>query len=190
MTQSVLRDQGLKLQVVPSLIMGNRESCGTGSFVRWMRRQLLTSRLYHPGWWLVVLHCLSTTAAPLACGVSMIWAAAAGDLPAAAWFAVALLIYESCAAAMLYVIGSAVRAAAGQRSSLWSWFRLGQLPRFVLGLLATQAAYGYALFGAFGGRKFEWRGIEYDVRGAWKVRMKEFKPFRPSDAPPGAEQSL
>lgn len=190
MTQRVLREQDLKLKVIPSLIMSNRESCGAGSFVGWMRRQLLTSRLYHPAWFLVILHCLSSTIAPVVCGFSLIYALIVTDFTAAWLFAAGLLVYEICAVAMLFAIESAVRSAARERRETLKWRAVSQMPRFLIGLLATQLVYCYALVGAILCRKFDWRGIDYDVRGAWNIRMRTFKPFRQRDASSRGDQSL
>ncbi len=56
-----LGKRGLRVKFVPSLMMVNREDCGLGACLSWIRRQLLTARLYHPLWPLVLLHGLGTT---------------------------------------------------------------------------------------------------------------------------------
>ena len=56
-----LGKHGLRVKFVPSLMMVNREDCGLGACLSWIRRQLLTARLYHPLWPLVLLHGLGTT---------------------------------------------------------------------------------------------------------------------------------
>ena len=53
--------RGLRVRFVPSLMMVNREDCGVGACRRWISRQLLTMRLYHPLWPLVLLHGFGTT---------------------------------------------------------------------------------------------------------------------------------
>ena len=42
-------------------MMVNREDCGLDACRRWISRQLLTMRLYHPLWPLVLLHGFGTT---------------------------------------------------------------------------------------------------------------------------------
>lgn len=177
MTQRELRKQNLRLVTIPSLIMTSRESIRPASFVRWMRRQLLTSKLYHPAWPLVVAHCFSTTLGPIVAGIGLVFAVFQQEYIAAQWLIACMLVYELVAIALLILIESAVRSAADQRSTEMRWFGISQLPWFLLGLLATQLVFGYAMVGAIFHRDFDWRGIDYRIRGAWDVKMKEYVPY-------------
>ncbi|MGL5938778.1 MAG: hypothetical protein ACRC2S_00080 [Waterburya sp.] len=65
MLLTALQKLGLKLETVPSLIMVNREECDLQSFGRWVSRQLLNVRLYHPGWQPITIYGAVTTVIPL-----------------------------------------------------------------------------------------------------------------------------
>ncbi len=71
-----LRAHGLRQVFVPSLMMVNRENCTLRGVSAWITRQLLNSRLYHPGWLLTVMHCFATVLAPLLAFISLIAAMA------------------------------------------------------------------------------------------------------------------
>ena len=51
---------GQKVVFVPTLMMINREGCTVASFQSWAKRQLLSARLYHPFWLLVLGHGISS----------------------------------------------------------------------------------------------------------------------------------
>ncbi|WP_231615995.1 glycosyltransferase [Novipirellula artificiosorum] len=50
MLYRVLRRHGYRQVFVPSVMMVNRESCTLGDLMKWIPRQLLTAKLYHPSW--------------------------------------------------------------------------------------------------------------------------------------------
>ncbi len=54
----VFREQGLGVAFVPSLMMANLEDCQLPNCIRWMKRQLLMVRLYHPAtkWWAIIAY--------------------------------------------------------------------------------------------------------------------------------------
>ena len=56
MLYQATKQQGLKVAFVPSLMMVNREATDIPDVFRWVRRQLLAARLYHPRWTGVVAH--------------------------------------------------------------------------------------------------------------------------------------
>ena len=53
MIYSVLAEHGKQVVFVPSLMTLNREECQLSSFQSCLKRQLLSSRLYHPQWWAI-----------------------------------------------------------------------------------------------------------------------------------------
>ena len=101
--------EGLRVAFVPSLMMVNREACEMSGFISWLQRQLLTARLYHPGWPAVVLHGFAT---PLMLALGMILFAAAllrSDGPSAAWIGSGLACYLGLLPCLLALIESSVR---------------------------------------------------------------------------------
>ena len=176
MTASELTKQNLKLASVPTLVMSSDETTQVSTFVRWMSRQLLTSRLYHPAWFMVVAHCVATTLGPLIAVVFLVTALVSQDYLSSLWLAGILVTYEIIAIFLLIVIGSGVKAGAANRTLSNRKFRLGLIPLFLLGLVGTQLAYGWGMLSAFR-RNFDWRGIDYVISGPWKIEMKEYIPY-------------
>ena len=94
---------------VPSLMMVNRESCDLLGFLRWMRRQLLTARLYHPRWIAVAGHCLGTFLLIVFAIVIAATAAIHEQWRAVAWVAGGLACYFASMVQLLPRMEIAVR---------------------------------------------------------------------------------
>ena len=96
----VLRKQGLKVAFVPSLMMVNREACDVPGYSSWVRRQLLTARLYHPRWLAVAGHGLMTSLVQAAAVVLLVAALVTGRGEVAAWVGGGLAVYLASMVAM------------------------------------------------------------------------------------------
>jgi len=185
----MLRRHNLRVEFVPTLMMINRENCDLGGFFRWVRRQLLTARLYHPGWAAVVLHGVSTTVWPLAAIVLCVAAAAIGQWEAFTYALVGLLVYEACLPFLIAPMEMAVRRIANQRGEATSWMSLGVLARYLVSLQLTQAVYAVALSSALTLRRVDWRGVQYRIEAPFRIRLVEYQPFA-SETPGDAGNSL
>lgn len=181
---------GQRIAFVPSLMMINREDCTVDSFVRWVKRQLLTAKLYHPLWGAVVGHGISS-AAVLLWG----WAMTFVLLFQSDWLrgvavGVGMLVFQVSLTAMLPWIDSAVKAIVQARGESVAWNAdLGWL-RFARAVWSTQWVYTWALVGCLFMRRVEWRGVEYDVAGPWKIQLLEYRPFQPEAEQQTSTQSL
>jgi len=179
---SNLRRCGYRVEFVPSLMMVNRESCDLAGFSSWVRRQLLAARLYHPGWFAVVSHGVATTLLPVAALVVAVWSAATAKHSAAIWSAAGLIVYQL---AMLLLLGGmelTVRRIVASRNEPTIWASPNVLLKLLLAVPLTQVAYARSLWSAVWLRLVEWRGVSYQVNGPWKIRLKEYQPFRPPQA--------
>lgn len=176
MLYGVLRSMGYRVAFVPSLMMVNREGCDLGNFYRWVRRQLLVARLYHPAWGLVVGHGLSVSIAQSAGVVALGAAAIARNGYAAAWLVAGMGLYWGIMAGLLAAIESGVRRSVRAGDETVAFMRPSDLPRVFAAMLLTQAVYAAALLSAMFLRTVDWRGIRYRVEGA-KIRMIEYKPY-------------
>ncbi len=173
----VLKKIGLRVAFVPSLMMINREECDLGGFFRWVGRQLLTARLYHPAWLAVVGHGVVTTIVPLAALATSLAALAVGNHQAAIWAASALLLYEVSIVVLLISMELAIRKIAESRGEPSRWLSLwGQL-RCLAIMPLTQTVYALALAGASFARTTVWRGITYHITGPQEIRMEEYSPY-------------
>jgi len=181
MLYSKLRKRGLRLVFVPSLIMVNREDCGIGDYVRWVARQLLTARLYHPHWIAVVLHGVGSTVLPLAVLAMCVAAASAGQWAVIGWILSATLVYGVSLLVLWWPLEASVRRIVAKRGEpvgwmSWTFFRscLGALP-------LLQVLYPRALLSTLLMRRVAWRGVEYRVDGPWRIRLIKYLPFQKSD---------
>lgn len=176
MLYRVLRQQGLRVAFVPSLMMVNRETCDLGGFFHWVRRQLLTARLYHPGWPAVVAHGTSTPLLLLA-GVGLLAAACRqGHLSAAAWLGAGLAMYLGALPILMLALEAGVRRIVRERGESADWIRPGTALKLLPAILLTQLVYPFGLISAIFARNVEWRGVRYRVDGPWRIRLVHYRP--------------
>jgi len=180
MVRASLAKIGEKVVFVPSLMMINREDCTVASFQSWVKRQLLSARLYHPFWILVVGHGIGSALVFL-WGFGLCAAAAVqGDIIGAASVFLALFFFHGFLTCLLPWMERAVFDIAKERGEEDSWpNRPSWLAVFWLGL-ATQWIYSWALLSCLFLKRFNWRGIDYEVRGPFDIKMMGYRPYQPA----------
>jgi len=174
---AVLKKVGLRVAFVPQLMMINREDCHLASFYHWVKRQLLTARLYHPAWLGVLAHGIFTTLLPLAGLLLIACALLTKDFTTAWQTALILAAYQVSLALLLLPMEYAVQKLAQSRGEPTRWLSpLGILKCLVI-LPLTQAVYATVLGPASWTRKTDWRGIDYQVKGPWQIKMQGYHPY-------------
>jgi cellulose synthase/poly-beta-1,6-N-acetylglucosamine synthase-like glycosyltransferase len=177
MLRRQLGKHGLRVKFVPSLMMVNREDVGLASCLSWISRQLLTARLYHPLWLLVLAHGLGTTVVLVAAIAVTVIAAINGNWPAVVWCAGGLFGYEFIMVSLLIPMELAVRRIVRSRGESTRWFSAKTLVRLVPAIVLTQLVYTVALLLAQFGRKVDWRGVSYEIGGSWDIRRLDDGPY-------------
>ena len=175
MLSNVLRQTEFKTEFRSDLFVVNRESGSLREVVSWLSRQLLTARLYHPCWMLVAIHAISTSAAIFLSLLMLIPTVIKLDITGALILAMGLLLSQVANALMLLKIGQTVSESIPQE-------RLSN-PGLTTSLFMaplTQACYLIATLKSMFTRRIQWRGIEYDIAGPWKIAMQQFKPYTPT----------
>lgn len=185
-----LRALGLKTAFVPSLMMVNREGCDIGGYILWVRRQLLTARLYHPGWAGVVVHGISISLSMGAGVVLLASAILAGQRDAGTWFAVGLTTFTIGIVLMLASLEIFVRPIVRRRGEPTDWMNFGTFIKTLVAVPLTQAVYAVVLLSALLVRKVEWRGVCYAIGGPWKIRLVAYRPYDASGATVDTSESL
>lgn len=185
-----LRQHGWQVAFVPSLMMVNRESCDLGGFLGWVRRQLLTARLYHPGWSAVVGHGLGTTAALAGAVMLAVSALVLGDFGSVVRLATALAAYELGAMGMLVPLEIAVRRIVSERGENAHWLTPVKLLRQLAAVVVTQVVYPVALLSALFLRQVTWRQAVYQIDGPWKIRLLRETRYELSSESAGSSTSL
>lgn len=181
---------GMKVEFVPSLMMVNRETCDLAGFFGWVRRQLLTARLYHPFWPAVLAHSMLTFLAPaFALGVT-VHAAIRGDWETMAWSGCGLVAFELALILVVAHMEMIVKQIAGHRGEPTQWLSVGRTMKAVVALPLTQMVYPLAAAFAHILRTVEWRGVSYRIDGRWRVRLIGYRPFSSTSASSDTSNSL
>lgn len=190
MVYRALREQGLRLAFVPSLMMVNRETCEMSGFYNWLQRQLLTARLYHPGWPAVVLHGIST---PLLLAISsglLLTCLVTGRMEAAAWVGGGLVGYCGLLPCLLLLMEVFVRRIIVTRGEPTDWLSALDALKALPAIVLTQIVYPAGLVSTILLRNVEWRGVRYNVEGPWQIRLIEYQPHAVSCSSEDALLSL
>ena len=190
MIASALKPLGKRVAFVPALMMVNRESCTLRGFEEWVRRQLLTVRLYHSSWPAVAGHGLVTS---LALGAAVLMGATGAVLGQWSWLWMSLagfLFYQAAMIMGLLVIECSVRRIVRARGEVTGWLTPFGLVMCGAAILFTQLLYPRSLFAALRLRAVTWRGARYEIDGPWQVRLVADQAVAQSPAASGSNQSL
>lgn len=171
---------GLRVNFVPGLMMINRENCSVSSFYSWVKRQLLTARLYHPMWWAVVGHGASSVALLIVCWGYVAWSAWAGEWRDSILLAATLFLFHLYLCALIPWMERPVSAMARARGEPHRWAGQGNVLRLCSAVWQTQWVYSLALLQCLLMRKVEWRGIEYDIHGPFDIKQQSYLPYESS----------
>lgn len=168
----IAREQKLRTVFVPSLIMPNREECGLPFAYHFIRRQLTWTRTYFSHLWfpMIAYHFLATSVSAVAQVVVVIglvqgdrWSSFIGlcgfvvSMLAAIW---QYAVIDQCARRSI-----CSRGESGGNLTWGEWF---QLP---LNLSLAALIGLYASVVATLARRIVWRGVTYEIRGRWRVRL-------------------
>ena len=177
MLYAFLKKHNLRVAFVPSLMMINRESCDVGGFYTWVRRQLLTARLYHPAWLAVVGHGLTTFVAPLLAFLGFLWCVVTRDASAALWFGSGFIVYQIGVAIMLPPLEHAVRGIVRARGKPTQWIGIRGACLFLLAMPLTQFVYTFGLGSACLLKTVDWRGVTYHIGRSKSIRLQKYEPY-------------
>lgn len=180
----------LKKKVVfePKLLIPNGEDCSASDFLGWCSRQLLTARLYHPAWTLVSGHAILAAGLPVAAIVAAIVYAALGYWIVAGGYVLTLALLVIANAALVERIHRLVAKLFRQMGRPLRDRTFGEILYQGCVTGVSPVLYLIAFLRSLFVRRIRWRGIDYDVRGPWDVRMLEYRPYAPRSV--GDEMSL
>jgi cellulose synthase/poly-beta-1,6-N-acetylglucosamine synthase-like glycosyltransferase len=173
-----VRKLGLRVAFVPNLMMINRENIALGAFHRWVCRQMLNVRLYHPAWPAVVAHGTLSAIAPLAAFSLLFVALSRGDAAAATLLISGLVIYATSLLLSLLPMVNAMRTIAAHRGEPSRWISGWRIVKLAVALPVAQYVQTSAIISALWTKSTSWRGIRYYIEGRWKIRMEEYSPYR------------
>jgi cellulose synthase/poly-beta-1,6-N-acetylglucosamine synthase-like glycosyltransferase len=175
-----MQEQGLSVQFVPSLIMLNQEQCSLLSYIVWLKRQLLCVRLYHPSWSLVVAHVMTTTLIPLLSVGLFLIAGVTYQWEATAWVAGGLCCYGLGQASLVLILERGVRQVLHKRMEIMPEISVIAMIKMLSAIPLTQLIFMWAVVSATTARCIDWRGITYEIKGPWNIRLLNYRPYRNS----------
>ena len=177
---SALKKLGLCVKFVPSLMMVNRESCGLSFCYDFAKRQMMWTRIYHPHWWPVLAHAIATSAVLSAAAALFVWALLARSHSSAIWLGCGLVGYLAALMALLGILEIGVRRVVRDQGEQLEALHPLALVKLPLAIPLTQCVYvSAALFATFK-RRVMWRGIVYEFRKPFDVRLIVDRPFEQS----------
>ena len=178
MLTNVLKSNELRIERIPNLILSNDESTSLSGTFHWIVRQMLTVRLHHRDWPLVLLHGLFSGAVLLAAVFSIAILIVAGVNGLAAGLLAGLVLFEVINFGLITAIENANVAAIASRGIAVS--KTSLLSR-MLTIPITQVLHPIAVLKAALTKKVSWRGIEYMIGRKKTIEMIEYQPFDASN---------
>lgn len=164
---SALKKERLKTHRIANLIIENNETTNLRECFAWIARQLLTVRLHHPGWPLVMLHGLITGVATIIAPTASVLLFISGAIVAGRSVLLAWLVYQIVNAVLLTLIGIENRKAMTQRNASKDHRAIEQpsgMTVFGAGIL-VQLLHPVAVIKTVFTQTVQWRGIAYRVSG-------------------------
>ncbi len=177
---------GRKLKTVPEATMSNRESIDIKGCTKFISRQVLNARMYHPAWRPIAAYASLSAVAMNGALVVGLAALLTGHLAHAAAVAGAFGVYAAGMAVLLAISELAVRPAArmrGEAIPAFTWKLVGAA-------LLTHYVYLASVAMALRVKEIEWRGIKYRLAGPRKVHLLHYSPYRPHLTAQNARVSL
>jgi cellulose synthase/poly-beta-1,6-N-acetylglucosamine synthase-like glycosyltransferase len=173
-----LEKLGLRVAFVPSLMMINRENTSLAGFYRWVIRQLVTVRLYHPAWPAILIHGLVSTVVPLGSLTLLIVSLARGDSFSSSILGGAFALFVISLLLSLWGMVVKVNSIAASRNEPTRWIHgVGDLLKCAVLMPITQLVYPAALAEAAIKKSTNWRGIRYRIHGPWDIHVLEYVPY-------------
>ena len=174
--KSAMRKLGLKMKFVPPLIVPNREEITLPCSYRFIERQLLWTKLYHPHWTLVVLQAVLGTAVMFGPAVLAVVALAAGDWLCGLWNGCDFAAYITGMIALTGLLEWGIRPILRSRQEKTASFSCTSLLRLWMAVPLAQLVHNCAVVACLFKKLATWRGVTYRIRGPWDIEVLEDKP--------------
>jgi cellulose synthase/poly-beta-1,6-N-acetylglucosamine synthase-like glycosyltransferase len=175
---SAMRELGLEIKFVPSLMMINREGCKLSDFIRWISRQLLMVKLYHSSWWEIVGYGVFSSLILVLLSILLLFSAATFQWHVLAWAVSGLAIYAIGLVSCICFLDREVRLLLAVRSEQIPILSLSTIAKIFLALPVAQFAFATSIILAMKIKTVEWRGIFYKIISPWNIRLVQYHPHR------------
>ena len=184
--EGVLREQSLRLHFVLTATMVNCESIDLYRCFWFLRRQLISVRLYHSRWRLVLAFGVGMPLAIIFAVGAIAAAVSSAEYGAAVAVAGTLVLCLTGLFSGTLWIDGALRGMARVRGET-----LPSLPwKTILAVPLMQFVSLAALLSATFARRVEWRAATYELLGPMKLRLVEYQPYRAEVEDQGSRTSV
>jgi cellulose synthase/poly-beta-1,6-N-acetylglucosamine synthase-like glycosyltransferase len=187
---SAMREQGLKVKFIPSLIMVNREGCQLSDFIRWIGRQMIMVKLYHSSWWAIVSYGLFSSLILSLQSALLLFSIATFQWHMLAWTLGGLAIYAIALVSCICLLDSEIRRLLALRGEQIPLLSFSIIAKIFLALPVTQFAFATSIVLAMKIKTVEWRGIFYKIIGPWNIRLVKYYPYSSIGAKANPNTSL
>lgn len=174
-TVSYLDRLGLKLVCVPQATVVNEETTSVSGCVRFVNRQMLIFRLYHPQWKGVVAMIAFAAVLRTVHLRFLFHSMIHGDWISAAALAVIHPIILWAIQYEAVQLDRAVRSMVADTTG--REIARNPIPEF-FGYFCTEVMFLGSLVYAACARTVQWRGITYRIRGPKEITMQAYRPFK------------
>jgi len=177
--RELVRASGLPCVMQPRVLLMNDDGIGLPDCFRFIRRQLLWTRLYHPGWKAVLGATVVTYGVLAAQTCAAIWSAWRGDAVTAACFAVGPVLAAGVSLGLMLALHRTIVAGV----PIPPGTRIEPITRrdgvrLLAALPIALATITLAAVGAACARSVEWSGIRYTIAGPGRLRLTSYRPLR------------
>lgn len=183
MLDSICRKQHKQIAVVSDAVIPSDEQTELSACTPWISRQLLTTKLHHPKWPLVLGHGFFTGTISFGSLILMVCCVAFQAYTAAILFACTYLLIQVSNVLLLNWIEFPIT----QKDRTIS-VRVG-LVRFMFGILTTQVCYFAAIIRTVFSSVVSWRQIEYRIKNN-SVELVEYRSFNQTETDGEPSRSL
>ncbi len=185
----VLKKQKMQVKFVPSLIL-NREECDLPSLFSCLERQLLSSRLYHPLWSAVIGDVVSSILVPTLAILLGLVAFLSGESDAAALCFSSFAIYTIGLLFLMLGLEKGVEGVISSQVQTNTKISAIALLKMLIAIPLTQWVYGLAFLSSLRASTVNWRGVSYEVKGPWNIRLIKYHPYQLSTQSDDSKLSL
>jgi cellulose synthase/poly-beta-1,6-N-acetylglucosamine synthase-like glycosyltransferase len=168
---AVVRTMGLNSVWVPSLFMPHFEETGLRFFCRQMARYLLSARLYLPFWWGVASFVIGLNLALAGSCVIAVVALSVGETNTAVIALASLSLYVISLTILLFCVERKVRAVVEPNWHSVSRMSALEMIQLALAIPIAHILYLVGVVCAHVNQTVSWRGVSYQVRSSWNIRM-------------------
>lgn len=186
----LIKQQKLQIKFIPSLLMLNQEESSLGNLLESLKRLIISSKLYHPGWLAIISEAYSSILVPNLVIIIIFYL-----LLQSQWYA-GFLLFSSY---ISYTIGLVLLMLLMEISIHHILHNQGKKipklsPLIILKMLIsiplTQWIYGLIILSSLWTSSITWRGLTYRIQGPENIRLIEYRPYQWLDQPIDPKASL